>query len=96
MYINSMIGRIPAQAAPSPAPQKPASEIGVLRTRSGPNSSISPLVHPKIPPCSAISSPMMNTFPSRLISSAITSLIACAYDLILIENRLLPLINSSR
>ena len=40
----STIGRSPSIAAPTPAPTKPSSEIGVSRTRSGPNSSIRPAV----------------------------------------------------
>src|SRR3954447_19079449 len=38
----STTGRPPAIAAPIAAPVKPSSEIGVSRTRSGPNSSSSP------------------------------------------------------
>ena len=40
--ITSTMGRIPAMAAPIPAPTKADSESGVSRTRSGPNSSRSP------------------------------------------------------
>jgi hypothetical protein len=40
----STTGRPPAIAAPTAAPTKPSSEIGVSRTRSSPNSSISPAV----------------------------------------------------
>ena len=40
----STTGRMPAIAAPMPAPTIAISEIGVLRTRSGPNSSSSPCV----------------------------------------------------
>lgn len=46
----STIGRIPASAAPIPAPTKADSDRGVSRTRSGPNSSISPRLTPKQPP----------------------------------------------
>ena len=42
--ITSTIGRMPPSAAPIPAPTKPASESGVSRMRSGPNSSRSPLL----------------------------------------------------
>ena len=45
----STTGRIPATAAPTPAPTKVASEIGVSRTRSSPKRSRSPLVTWKIP-----------------------------------------------
>ena len=38
----STTGRMPCIAAPMPAPTIAISEIGVLRTRSGPNSSSSP------------------------------------------------------
>ena len=40
----STTGRSPSMAAPTPAPTKPSSEIGVSRTRSSPNSSRSPAV----------------------------------------------------
>jgi hypothetical protein len=40
----STIGRMPPIAAPMPAPTKAASESGVSRTRSLPNSSRSPFV----------------------------------------------------
>ena len=42
--ITSTIGRMPAMAAPMPAPVKPDSDSGVSRMRSGPNSSSSPLL----------------------------------------------------
>src|SRR4051812_48162544 len=64
----STIGREPAIAAPRPAPTKPASEIGVLRMRSGPNLPTSPLVTPKVP--ATTSSPMRKTLSSRVISSS--------------------------
>ena len=41
----STTGRSPSIAAPTPAPTKPSSEIGVSRTRSGPNSSSRPCGH---------------------------------------------------
>ena len=69
----STIGRIPAIAAPIPAPTMAISEIGVLRTRSGPNSASIPCVTPIEPPISAMSSPMMNTESSRRIASLIAS-----------------------
>ncbi len=40
----STIGRIPPSAAPMPAPTNADSDSGVSRTRSGPNSSSSPIV----------------------------------------------------
>ncbi len=42
MVMISTTGRSPSIAAPTPAPTKPSSEIGVSRTRSGPNSSSRP------------------------------------------------------
>ncbi len=42
--INSTIGRMPAIAAPMPAPVKPDSDSGVSRIRSGPNSASKPLL----------------------------------------------------
>jgi len=72
-YMISTIGRMPAMAAPMPAPTIAISEIGVLRTRSGPNSSSIPCVTPIEPPISAISSPMMKTSSSRLIAADMAS-----------------------
>ncbi len=69
----STIGRIPAIAAPIPAPTIAISEIGVLRTRSGPNSASIPCVTPIEPPISAMSSPMMKTESSLRIASLIAS-----------------------
>ena len=51
----------------------PISEIGVLRTRSGPNSSTIPCVTPIDPPISAMSSPMMKTSGSWRIAVDIAS-----------------------
>ena len=65
----STTGRIPAIAAPMPAPTIAISEIGVLRTRSGPNSSTRPCVTPIEPPISAMSSPMMKTSLSARIAA---------------------------
>src|SRR4051812_12555147 len=67
----STTGRIPAIAAPMPAPTIAISEIGVLRTRSGPNSSSRPCVTAIEPPISAMSSPMMKT--SSSLRSAVDS-----------------------
>ena len=64
----STTGRMPAIAAPMPAPTIAISEIGVLRTRSGPNSSSSPCVTAIEPPISAMSSPMMKTSSSVRIA----------------------------
>ena len=72
-YMISTIGRMPETAAPMPAPTMAISEIGVLRTRSGPNSSSIPCVTPIEPPISAMSSPMMKTSSSRRIASLIAS-----------------------
>ena len=47
----------------------PISEIGVLRTRSAPNSSSIPCVTPIEPPISAMSSPMMKTSSSSRIAA---------------------------
>ena len=44
MYMISATGRIPSRADPSAAPMIAASEIGVLRTRSLPNSCSRPWV----------------------------------------------------
>src|SRR4051795_4605890 len=66
----STTGRIPCIAAPMPAPTIAISEIGVLRTRSVPNSSYNPCVTPIDPPISAMSSPMMKTSLSARIASA--------------------------
>ena len=43
-YMSSATGRIPRSAEPSAAPMMAASEIGVFRTRSLPNSCRSPTV----------------------------------------------------
>ena len=72
-YMISTIGRMPATAAPMPAPTIAISEIGVLRTRSGPNSSSIPCVTPIEPPISAMSSPMTKTSSSRRIASLMAS-----------------------
>src|SRR5207247_9972213 len=63
-------------AAPTPSPVKPASEIGVSMTRSGPNSPTRPLSTLNAVPASATSSPSSTTRGSRRISSAIASLTA--------------------
>ena len=65
----STTGRMPCIAAPIPAPTIAISEIGVLRTRSGPNSASIPWVTPIEPPISAMSSPMMKTSSSSRIAA---------------------------
>src|SRR5579871_438616 len=69
----STTGRMPVMAAPTAMPVKPASEIGVSRTRSGPNSSTKPDSTLNAVPASATSSPMTKTRLSRRISSASAS-----------------------
>src|SRR4051794_40913081 len=76
----STTGRMPCIAAPMPAPTIAISEIGVLRTRSGPNSSTRPCVTPIEPPISAMSSPMTKTSLSARIASASASRTASLYD----------------
>ena len=75
----STTGRMPAIAAPMPAPTIAISEIGVLRTRSGPNSSSRPCVTPIEPPISAMSSPMRKTLSSSRIATASASRTASRY-----------------
>src|SRR5439155_4751667 len=79
-YMISVTGRIPCIAAPIAAPASAISEIGVLRTRSGPNSSSSPCVTPIEPPISAMSSAMMKTSSSERIARAIASRTASRYE----------------
>jgi hypothetical protein len=67
-YITSATGRIPCIAAPIAVPTSAISEMGVLRTRSAPNSSSIPCVTPIDPPISAMSSPMMKTSSSTRIA----------------------------
>ena len=74
----STTGRAPDCAAPTAMPQIAASLMGVLRTRSGPNSSASPAVAPHGPP-SATSSPRISTLESARIASASVPVIACRY-----------------
>src|SRR3984957_7217329 len=76
--IMSITGRMPVIAAPTAIPVNPASEIGVSRTRWGPNSSTRPVRTLNGWPASAISSPKINTRGSRRISSASASRMACA------------------
>src|SRR5579864_2132352 len=69
----STTGRMPVIPAPTPMPVKPASEMGVSSTRSGPNSVTRPLKTLNAVPASATSSPITNTLGSRRISSASAS-----------------------
>jgi hypothetical protein len=85
MNISSATGRSPLVAAPTAAPMKADSEIGVSSTRPG-NWWYRPLVTPSTPPQAssspglpappALSSPMTTTEGSRAISCASASLIA--------------------
>lgn len=68
--MSSAIGRMPVIAAPMTAPMMASSEMGVSRTRSGPNSSSSPGVVLNTPPASATSSPMKSTDGSLRSSCA--------------------------
>src|SRR5271170_2595116 len=68
------MGRVPAIAAPTAAPTKPASDMGVLRTRTGPNLSMRPLVAPNA--LRITSSPITKVSGSRSISSTSAELIA--------------------
>src|SRR5438876_1716419 len=80
-YWTSAIGRMPVIAAPMATPAMPASEIGVSRMRSCPNSSARPSVTvnaPPKPPGTPISSPRQKTVGSRRISSRIPSRSASA------------------
>ena len=65
--------RAQARSSPRPAtaPTMACSEIGVSRTRSGPNRSSKPAVALNMPPAAATSSPIRNTDGSRSISWAI-------------------------
>src|ERR1700749_4533020 len=78
-YMISATGRMPCSAAPIAAPASAISEIGVLRTRSGPNSASRPCVTPIEPPISAMSSPMMKTSSSSRIAVASASRTASRY-----------------
>ena len=71
--MSSAMGRSPVIAAPMATPTIASSEMGVSRTRSGPNRSSRPTVALKTPPAAATSSPMKYTVGSRSISWAIPS-----------------------
>src|SRR5258706_8023232 len=79
MNMSSTTGFRPVAAAPTAAPTKAASEIGVSRMRSAPNSSYRPRVTAKMPPASATSIPIRQTVGSTRISAAIPSRIASMY-----------------
>src|SRR3954468_1472901 len=78
-YMISATGRMPCIAAPIAVPASAISEIGVLRTRSGPNSASIPCVTPIEPPISAMSSPMMKTSSSSRIAVTNASRTASRY-----------------
>ena len=59
--ISSAMGLRPVAAAPTAQPIIAPSEMGVSRTRSGPNSSNMPMDTPKHPPNLPTSSPKSNT-----------------------------------
>ena len=75
MNMISSTGRLPDWAAPIETPQIAASLIGVLITRSVPNSSARPAVTVYGPP-SATSSPITSTSSSARIASASVALTA--------------------
>src|SRR5689334_4607025 len=79
-YMISATGRMPCMAAPIAAPASAISEIGVLRTRSGPNSWSIPCVTPIEPPISAMSSPMTKTSSSSRIAVTSASRTASRYE----------------
>src|SRR4029077_19992063 len=89
--MTSTTGRMPTMAAPTAAPTKPISEIGVERTRA-PNFDDNPAVTPMMPPPSgsATSSPNAITLASVSMAScnaqfnARTLLIASVLDGVLI------------
>ena len=66
--MRSMTGRSPAAAAPTPQPTIVASDSGMLRTRAGPNSSMSPRVDPMTE--RSASSPNSTTAGSSRMASA--------------------------
>ena len=67
--MNSITGRSPTIAAPTPTPANPSSVIGVSTTRMGPNSSSRPRLTLYAPWYTPTSSPMRKTSGSRCISS---------------------------
>src|SRR6266536_1941859 len=79
-YMISATGRMPWSAAPIAAPASAISEIGVLRTRSRPNSSSIPCVTPIEPPISAMSSPMTKTSSSCRMACTSAARTASRYE----------------
>src|SRR5205809_2521311 len=79
-YMISATGRMPCSAAPIAAPASAISEIGVFRTRAGPNSSSIPCVTPIEPPISAMSSPRTKTSSSSRIAVESASRTASRYE----------------
>jgi hypothetical protein len=59
--MNSMTGRSPTMAAPTPSPAKPSSVMGVSTTRFSPNRSMSPFDTLYAPLYTPTSSPMRKT-----------------------------------
>jgi hypothetical protein len=78
MNCTSRTGRRPVSAAPMAQPVMAASEMGVSRTRSGPNCSSSPSVTPKAPPYVPMSSPSSTTLGSCSIACRSASRTASA------------------
>jgi hypothetical protein len=72
----SATGRNPVMAAPATSPTIACSEMGVSRTRRGPNRSSRPAVALNVPPAAATSSPIRKTDGSRSISWAIPAVTA--------------------
>jgi len=72
----STIGRMPTRLIPSATPTNAFSQIGVLRTRSGPYFSMRPEFVLKIPPSAPTSSPISRTASSAAIASSIAAVIA--------------------
>jgi len=66
--MNSIIGRIPCIAAPTPIPVNPASVIGVSTIRVPPNYLYNPLDILYAPSYYPTSSPIKITLGSRVIS----------------------------
>ena len=77
MNIISTTGFMPQTAAPTAAPMKAISEIGVSMTRSGPCEASSPSVTLNGPPAAAMSSPITMTLGSSVIASSSALNTAC-------------------
>ena len=76
LNMSSAMGLRPVAALPTAAPMMAPSEIGVSRTRSGPNSSIMPALTPKQPPKAPTSSPNRSTLGFSRIRMDMASRIA--------------------